>query len=225
MVWVLWACSLFGSLQLLLVWGLLDTVAFWLNRIIWAIFVIALFWLLWEALRRYLVVAIDRDRMWQRLALLFWHEYLLSELIHLSKRAPSQPRTPFFSESVIDAISYPLVASAAELDDRPTLDEFGMFQLCVCWWHSCVRAELWRGAALREQAFFMDAPAVLLSQDIEEERSVERIRLSLKLTHYVFRMMDADRDGVIRTKEFEAIVGVDVARGEVLTHLFPRTPN
>lgn len=132
LVWLLWSCSLFGSLQLLLVWGLLNSVSFWLTRTIWAFFVVSLFWLLWEALRRYLVVAIDRDLMWQRLALLFWHEYLLHELISLSERAPPSTPVSMFSESMRDAISFSLSGSPLEEDDKPTLDEFGeRFSCCL----------------------------------------------------------------------------------------------
>ena len=65
-VWLLWSCTEFAALQILFDWGLEVSVGFWFQRIFWAVFALAAFWLAWEIARRYLLIKIERHDVQER---------------------------------------------------------------------------------------------------------------------------------------------------------------
>lgn len=91
LTWLLWTCVEFGTLQMLVVWGLNPTTQFWLQNTLWAIFAMSFLWLLQDIFRRRLLISIERDLLWRRLAFLFWREKLMKEMLECAMEAKPAP--------------------------------------------------------------------------------------------------------------------------------------
>jgi hypothetical protein len=148
LVWLIWVCCEFAVLQLLLIWGLHPNVEFWITRILFSLLTLSIFWLTFESVRRLLLVAIERDTMWKRLALLFWREELLRDLVTACDQMslndedllrPMKDANNIFGDSFHASFSRPLAQlSDLRLEYQPSLDEFGE-NFCSCCTFLCLK--------------------------------------------------------------------------------------
>ena len=74
LTWLCWSATNFACLELLAVWGLDRDVYFWISRIMLTLLVMFIFWFVWELSLRFIVMCIEKESLWQRLAMLVWHE-------------------------------------------------------------------------------------------------------------------------------------------------------
>jgi len=189
---LLWSALSFANYRLLEVWLVDPLVITWMARALWTIFTLASFWLLWEVSRRYLIVAIERDKLWERLALIFWKERLLRELI-LAADGDFVPgiRQHEFQREITRSIRY-----HPKADDMLTLDEW----------------EMWRGKVFDDDDYNVDVPRILLANSEEDKRHARVCRLAVHASQYVFRRLDTSRDGTISRNELERHFGAKGAK-------------
>ena len=188
--YVLWAACSFPCYILLSNRGVDPNVITWLSRIIWTLLVAAIFWLIWELARRFLIVRIERDKLWSRLALIFWKEKLLRELILAAegkwKTDKRATLAELYGRKITSSIRY-----HPETDDMGTLDEF----------------EMWKGKVFDNEELDLDVPRILLARTEEAKRETRMCRLAVHSSQYVFKRLDTDRSGDLGRGELENLFG------------------
>lgn len=200
LLWLFFSVSLFGSVQLLVVWGLLGTVYVWLIRVIWMFFVFSVFALVWDLSRRLLIVVIEKDALWTRLAMLLWHEQLLADLVYLTLRNSPQRASPYL-QSIIDHRSHS--TNHVRLFLKTNL---------MASHHSAVPLDdfdLWSIDMFNVPETRLDTPSILSTESDAERKSVEVTRLAIRTAQLVMTKADTDGEQSISYDEMRRLCQSD----------------
>jgi len=185
----LFFASEYGTLALLTTWGLSGGATEWLQRINGAFFALAGFILLWELLRNFFIIRIERDLLWKRLSLLLWRERYLEDAIEISGEYSQK-------KSVLGSFSDSRSRASSSMfnlndDDKPDLEEF----------------DIWTGSVFNDTGLNVSVPAVMLAASARAERQMQMTRLAVRLGHYIFKALDTKRKRVLNIDDFREAFG------------------
>jgi len=189
----LWSCSEFGTVQLISTFGGTDEVIKWMDRIVWSVFVLSIFYILWTLLKKISISRIERDDLWLRLAELLWRERLLEELLHSTgdKQFQLGQKSVLTTERLFGSINQSLSRMSLSETDKPSMEEF----------------DAWADTLLTKEPLRISVAEVMMAETDRARKAVRMTRLAVRLAHHVFKNMDRGKKGFLSETDIAESVG------------------